>query len=57
MHDIEKSINVLSAVICYKAKLGNDGQFHREGKIIVITRAINPLNEDAIKELDKLFLT
>lgn len=56
VHDIEKATDILSAVICYKANLGTDGKFHREGKIIPNRYAKNPLSKETLDQIEKIFL-
>jgi hypothetical protein len=56
VHDINASINILSAVICYKTKLGTDGNFHREGKIVTNSHAKNPLSEESKEKIRISFL-
>ena len=56
VHDIKEATDILSAVICYKANLGNDSKFHREGKIIPNRYAKNPLSKERLGEIEKLFL-
>jgi len=56
VHDIRKAADILSAVICYKAYLGNDFKFHREGKIISNPYAKNPVSKEILSKIEKSFL-
>jgi hypothetical protein len=53
MHKLENQTNVLSAIVCYRVFFGNDGVFHREGKVIMNPNAKNPLTNDAILKIEK----
>ncbi len=55
VHDIEKNTDILSMVICYKANLGKDGNFHRVGNIVTNSYAKNPLSEEALERIKELF--
>lgn len=57
VNDINTSIDILSAVICYKTELGNDGKFHRQGKIVVNSQAKNPLSADVITKIENNFFS
>jgi hypothetical protein len=53
VHDINKAIDILSAVIYYKTKLGTDFTFHREGRIVANSHAKNPVSEELNEKMRK----
>ncbi|MCJ7422835.1 hypothetical protein MUP01_01005 [Candidatus Bathyarchaeota archaeon] len=55
MHLLEEKTDILSAIIPYKAFLGKDGKFHREGRVMLNPYAKNPLGLDSIKKVEKAF--
>lgn len=54
MNKLDKETNLLSAVVCFRTRFGNDGRFHKEGKIITNPAAKNPLSKEVISEIERL---
>jgi len=54
MDKLDKETNLLSGVVCFRTRFGNDGRFHREGKIFVNPNAKNPLSKEVISEIERL---
>ena len=54
MDKLDKETNLLSGVVCFRTRFGNDGRFHKEGKIITNPAARNPLSNEVISEIESL---
>ena len=57
MHELKEKMDVLSAVICYKANIGRDLKFHREGKLILNPTAMCPMSERATRAVEESLFT
>jgi len=57
IHDQAKSssenLDVISAIVCYKTVLGDDGKFHLQGVIFLNPTAQNPLTDSQVSKMEK----
>jgi hypothetical protein len=55
LHHLDNQTDILSAVICYQRVLGSDMRYHFEGKILPNKHAINPLDSELVKKIERVF--
>jgi hypothetical protein len=48
-----EKLDIISAVICYKTPMGNDGRLHMQGQILINPHAHNPLADEQISRIDE----
>ena len=57
MHELGKAgsenLDIISAVICYKTPLGDDGKFHMQGQIFLNPHAQNPLTDAQVSKIEE----
>lgn len=48
-----ENLDIISAVICYKTPMGNDGRLHMQGQILINPHARNPLTEKQTSKIEE----
>jgi hypothetical protein len=48
-----EKLDIISAVICYKTPLGDDGKFHMQGQIFLNPHAQNPLTDVQVSKIEE----
>jgi hypothetical protein len=52
-----ENLNIISAVLCYKTSLGNDGKFHIMGMIFTNPTAQNPITDNQLSQVSQAVFT
>jgi hypothetical protein len=48
-----EKLDIISAVVCYKTPLGDDGKFHMQGQIFLNRHAQNPLTDAQVSKIEE----